>query len=214
MAIIENNILGKISGKLGNMVFYERNGKTVIKSLPSKSSTPPSAKQLYQRAAFKIGQQFLTPLRAELEIGFAKSSLALSQGFNRALSVILKTAILNEGGNPVLYPEKVKISEGDLLGVEIPAAQWIGGNLLEIAWVPNAFMGHAKEADRLFVVAYDPDSGRKWAIIKGNYRKTGSQQIQFPWSGELQGRFYIYLSFFAEVNRGKEFSDSVCLGRV
>ena len=214
MAIIDKNILGKISGKLGNTVIYERNGKTVIKSLPSKSSKEPSAKQLYHREAFRIGQQFLTPMRTELELGFSKANPGQSHGFNRALSVMLKTAILNEEGKPVIYPEKVKVSEGDLLGLESPHAQWVGENRVEITWFPNAFMGYGKEADRLFVVAYDPDSGRKWAVTKGNYRKSGMQQLQFPWSGELQGKFYIYASFFNE-NRGLlEFSDSVCLGRV
>jgi len=214
MAIIEKSIFGKISGKLGNMLVYERKGKTVIKSFPAKSSRPPSAKQLYHREAFKVGQKFLTPLRAELEFGFAKSNPVQSQGISRALSVLLKTAILNEGDKPVLYPEKVKISEGDLLGIESPTAEWVDGNLLQLTWFPNAFLGHAKEADRLVVVAYDPETGRKWSVLKGNYRKSGLQQIQFPWSGDLQGRFYIYLSFFAEVSGRKEFSDSVCLGRV
>ncbi|WP_439488521.1 DUF6266 family protein [Algoriphagus sp.] len=214
MAIIENNVLGSISGKLGNTVIYKRKGKLVIKGKPVKSSVAPSEKQLYHRAAFKLAQDFLVPMRAELELGFAKPNPAQSQGFNRALSVALKTAVLNEAGSPVLYPEKVKTSEGDLLGVESPQVQWVGGNLLEVSWSPNAFMGHAKESDRLFVVAYDPGMKRKWSVVQGNYRKTGLQQVQFPWSGDLQGKFYIYLSFYAETKGGREFSDSLCLGRV
>ncbi|RAI93829.1 DUF6266 family protein [Algoriphagus yeomjeoni] len=214
MAIINTNILGKISGKLGNTVIYERNGKTIIKSLPAKSSKTPTAKQLYHRAAFKRGQQFLVPIRAELEQGFAKRYAGQSQGFSRALSVLLKTGVLNENGVPVLYPEKVKISEGDVLGIDGAEALWVGDNMLEITWYPNAFMGYGKDADRLFVVAYDPESGRKWANTEGNYRKSGSQQIQFPWLSDLQGKFYVYVSFFSESYGRRQFSDSVCLGRV
>lgn len=214
MAIIENSVLGNISGKLGNTIIYKRKGKLVIKSKPSKSSKEPSAKQIYHREAFKIGQKFLTPMRSELELGFTKSNPSQSHGFNRALSVMLKTSILNEEGKPVLYPEKTRISEGDLLGIENPNGQWVGENLLEITWFPNALMGYAKESDRLFMVAYDPDSSRKWAITKGKYRKSGSQQIQFPWTSNLHGRFYIYVSFYRETRGSLEFSDSACLGRV
>lgn len=214
MAIIEKSILGKISGKLGNMVVYERKGKVVIRSTSSKSNKAPSPKQLYHRKAFTIAQKFLTPMRAELEMGFAKYKPTQSQGFARALSIALKQGVVNEAGVPVLYPEKIMTSEGDLLGIESASTEWKSGNVLEISWISNAFLGHAKESDRLFAIAYDPEGGRKWALIKGNYRKSQIQQIQFPWSGLLQGKFYLYLSFYSDKKGKLEYSDSICLGRV
>lgn len=108
MAISPDNFMGKVSGKLGKLIIYRRNGKTCFRSKPEKISIPPSPKQIYQRKAFSQISSFLAPIRQELEFGFSGIPGENSKRFGKALSLAVKKAILSENGEPVTYPEKFR----------------------------------------------------------------------------------------------------------
>lgn len=203
---------GKISGKLGNVVFYERNGKVCVRKRPGKISGEPSPKQLYHREAFSKINSFLRPIRTELEFGFFRPDSDKSKRFAQAVSLGLKRAVFPEEGIPVLKPEKVLISTGDLTEPKGLSLTWIADNKLSIHWRPNQFEGLAKEGDQLFYLAYDPVEKRKWSILEGASRKTGFQEVEFPWTGPLQGQFYHYFAFCKKNRKSREFSNSVCFG--
>lgn len=214
MAKSPKNLTRLVSGKMGNLVVYERDGKTIVRSRPTKTKKKPSAKQVYTRKAFKIANAFLTPIRSELEFGFSSLSEDKSKRFGKALSLAIKQAIIPMGGEPKLYPEKIKISAGDVLEPADVAAQWESLNRLLLTWRPNSFEGMAKDGDEIFYVAFDPQTKRKWSVIKGGYRKNGVLNIDFPWSGPLSGQFYHYIAFYEQTKAKSEFSNSICLGRI
>lgn len=208
------NLIRLLSGKIGNLVVYERDGKTVVRSRPIKTKKKPSAKQIYNRKAFKMANAFLTPIRSEIEFGFSAASKDKSKCFGNALSVVLKEAILPVNGEPILHPKLVKISTGSVLEPAEAVVQWESSNRLVVTWRPNSFEGMAKDGDEIFYVALDPDTKRKWSVSKGGYRKNGSLIIDFPWTLHLAGQFYHYLSFYAQSKTKVEFSNSICLGRI
>jgi hypothetical protein len=212
MARLSNSPLGKISGKLGNLIIYERNGKMCVRSRPEKISVPASKKQIYQRKALGIASSFLKPLRRELEFGFSSVEGENSKRYGKAMASAIKNAILSEQGEPKIYPEKILTSSGDLLKPTEVQVFWEGSSSLRITWRPNSFEGNGLEADVIFYVAYDPVSKRKWSVKRGSYRKSGSMTVQFPWSDSLAGKFYHYLSFYRKRKSRIEFSESICLG--
>ncbi|MBC6365751.1 DUF6266 family protein [Algoriphagus sp. AK58] len=212
MAIRLENLLGSVSGKLGKLILYERNGKLCVRSKPEKINVPPSPKQIYQRKAFAKVSTFLTPIRKEIEFGFSGIKGENSKRFGKALSLAVKKAVFPEQGVPELYPELIYTSTGDLLGPVDCQMEWESPHTLAIQWRPNSFEGNGVDADSVFYVAYDPLTQRKWSVREGGYRKNGNLKIEFPWSGPLQGKFYHYLSFYRIKKNGVEFSDSVCLG--
>lgn len=214
MAKSPMNLIRLLSGKMGNLVVYERDGKTVVRSKPVKTKKKPSTKQIYTRKAFKMANAFLTPIRSEIEFGFSAASNDKSKCFGDALSVVLKQAILSVNGEPILHPELVKISNGNVLGPAGAVAQWESSTRLVITWRPNSFEGMAKDGDRIFYVALDPDTKRKWSVSNDGYRKNGSLIIDFPWTLPLAGQFYHYLSFYTQSKSKIEFSNSICLGRI
>lgn len=214
MAKPPRNLNSFVSGKMGNLVVYERDGKTVLRSRPIKTKKKPSAKQIYTRKAFKKANAFLTPIRSELEFGFSGLSDDKSKRFGKALSLAIKQAILPVDGEPNLHPERVKISSGDVLEPADAAAKWEASNRLVLTWRPNSFEGMAKDGDEIFYVALDPDTKRKWSVEKGGYRKNGSLTIDFPWTASLAGQFYHYLAFYTQSSSKVEFSNSICLGRI
>lgn len=214
MAKSIENFFGKVSGKLGNIIIYQRNGKTCFRTKPGKSNVPPSPKQLYQRKAISEISRFLAPLRKDLEFGFSAIPGENSKRYGKALSLAVKKAVISENGEPIIHPEKIQVSAGDILGVEDGQVYWEDDNTLRISWRPNSFEGHGKEGDQLFYVAYDPKARRKWSVMEGGYRKNGEMRVQFPWSGPLAGKFYHYLAFHSRTRGKIDFSDSICLGLV
>lgn len=214
MGIIQNNIFGGISGSMGNLVFYQLNGKTVVRQKPGPRKKPASELQLYQQEAFRIGQKFVTPLREALEFTLKKKKSGFESGTNRALSWVLKNAIVNEQKKPVLYPEMVKVSKGWLVGPEGAVAERISPFEIQLSWVPNAWQGSGREEDRLFAIAYAPEVKKVHVLYEGNYRKAGSQLLELPWTEPGLGQVYIYVAFYSLRGFAREFSDSLCLGKV
>lgn len=206
--------MGKVSGKLGRIVIYERNGKVCFRSRPEKISVPPSDRQIFQRKAFALVSSALALIRRELEFGFSAMARENSQRVGKAISLAVKQTVTNQQGEPRLEMEKLQTSAGPLLIPEECQLHWEGASVARLTWRPNSFEGNGIEGDRVFYVAYDPETRRKWSVSEGGYRKNGSLAIQFPWSGPLQGKFYHYVAFYRKTRAGMEFSDSVCLGRI
>ena len=191
MAKPPRNLNSFVSGKMGNLVVYERDGKTVLRSRPIKTKKKPSAKQVYTRKAFKKANAFLTPIRSELEFGFSGLSDDKSKRFGKALSLAIKQAILPVDGEPNLHPERVKISSGDVLEPADAAAKWEASNRLVLTWRPNSFEGMAKDGDEIFYVALDPDTKRKWSVERAVIGKTDHSLLIFLGRHYLPGNFII-----------------------
>tara|TARA_R110002020_G_scaffold421577_1_gene630667 strand:+ start:7106 stop:7726 length:621 start_codon:yes stop_codon:yes gene_type:complete len=206
-------MLGRISGSMGNLVFYQLNGKTVVRQKPGPRKKPSTERQLYQQKAFSIGQKFVTPLRHALNFTMNNKGTSFESGTTRTLSWVIKNAILPEEKIPVLWPERVKISKGWLVGLEEGIAVREGDSI-RISWRPNAWQGSGRDEDRLFVIAYAPGSKRVHTLYEGNYRKAGTQLLELPWSEYEIGLVYIYAAFYSQEGFVREFSDSICLGKV
>ncbi len=78
MAKLTNDFNNNISGRLGNVVYYQRGGKTFIRSVPSKFTDKESDKQKINRKRFaqvgKLFQLFRPALRYELPKGVVNKS--------------------------------------------------------------------------------------------------------------------------------------------
>ena len=214
MAISYDNFMGKASGKIGNLIIYQRNGKICFRSKPKKTKIPPSDSQIYQRKAFAQASRFLAPIREELEFGFSGIPGDKSKRLGKAQSLAVKKATLSDNGEPILHPERIQTSVGDLAAPVDCNLVWQNANTILLTWRPNSFEGNGKDADRIFYLAYDPIEQQKWSVREGAYRKSGRMTIEFPWSGPLEGRFYHFISFYSKSKKGLEFSDSVYLGKV
>ncbi len=95
MAIVKNNIITQsLRGRIGNLVFRQRDGKTVVYSLP-RAYPPPTAQQQSRRQQFaKAVSLARVAISNEAEKEFFKSIAQKGQSaYHAALSYFLK----NEG---------------------------------------------------------------------------------------------------------------------
>lgn len=70
MAKIKSSIHKEISGRIGDLIFYQRNGKSFIRSMPSTYRDKKSEKQILHRKKFStlvnLFHKFRTALRFEI----------------------------------------------------------------------------------------------------------------------------------------------------
>ncbi|PZX49967.1 hypothetical protein LV84_04157 [Algoriphagus ratkowskyi] len=215
MARVTDGLLGGISGKIGNLVFYQVNGQTLVRTKPAGGRSSTSSLQSYHQQAFALAQEFLSPLKMELAIGFVAFKIGTKRGIDRAKSLLLKNAIYPSEGIPVMHPTKAQVSSGDLTGASGAVFSASRPDQFRIEWTINSWDGSARDEDKTFVVVYDTMDLRVFSIQGGSYRKDGYQEVQVPWSSiNENAAVYVYFSFYSERSGKIEFSDSVCLGRI
>ena len=113
MGTIKQGILGGFNGKVGTVIGSSWKGITYMRGQAQHVKNPRTAGQIYQRNAMKAIALALRPIAPTLGITFAKSAGKMS-GYNKAVSVNFKKAIVNQDGEPVVDYSKLILSKGTL----------------------------------------------------------------------------------------------------
>ena len=113
MGTIKQGILGGFNGKVGTVIGSSWKGITYMRGQSQHVKNPRTAGQIYSRTAFKAVSAALSPIASTLRLTFAKSAGKMS-GYNKAVSVNLKEAIVNQDGKPVVDYSKLILSHGIL----------------------------------------------------------------------------------------------------
>lgn len=216
MATLPNSNIIQPKGKIGNLVFYELNGKTVVRSRPSqnhKNKHNPSPLQLIQREKLKTINAFLKPIKLALDFGYQVFLTQSKKGMHWAFSEI-NTKGYNHTREPRIDPAFLRVSKGNLLGPEnVKAIK--NGDSIEITWLDNSTEGKAQPTDETFILCYCPEEGKYiWPKIK--FRRNSGKAIIVLDSVKSVLSWHVYLAFSQMNIKTKKhiLSDSVYLGRV
>ncbi len=107
------NFLNITGGTLGNLVFYNRNGKTYIRTKPGSISNPKSPAQLAQRQRMQLMNAFLRKFSDPIRLTFA----AVPKGkapYQTAMGYNLRNAFTGEYPNQRIDKSKILLSTGSL----------------------------------------------------------------------------------------------------
>ena len=214
MAEITNGFLQGMTGSLGNLVFYKRKGKTVVRQKPGPRAYVPSEQQVFQQKAFSVGQKFLTPLRKVLDQLHKLPSSRKEDGVNSALSWLLKNAIANVNGEPVIIPENLFLHRGQVGFLEEVEIQRISAGEIRLAWQGSSESDFWRQHERLVVIAYVPEPKLVHLIKEGNYRKDGAHVLLLPWTPAFEGEVLIFGGFYNLEKNKQEYTDIRFLGKV
>lgn len=171
MAIANNGINGKFSGKVGSIIGYQLGDQNVIRTVGERRK-PFSPLELLNQKKMKVVSNFLAPIKPFIKFGFKREVQPGGRvgAFQLAQSYTRKHAIdINEEGEPFVNPEKVLISKGP---VDPPHRCVIqrDGDQLTLQWEP---MG-ADGKNRIVVLLYDMESYREFREL-GVERKEGRE---------------------------------------
>lgn len=198
---------GNLTGKLGNLVGFVREGKNLFR-VKVRRTAPPTEKELLNRYIFKLVQEWVTPLNPFVKLGFRNYRERL-WGANAAKSLIFKEALQRNGYDSHIDPSLVKLSAGP---VPLPASLQVEKTAegdLEFSWDPTS-EGNASPRDRIMMLAYHTEAGRAQFELSGAKRYQGRDRL--PMFSALPGTWQLYAAFIGEEGVGQ--SESRYLGSI
>jgi len=203
MAIVKS---GRLTGKVGNTVYYMRNGIQYARALPKSTKHEPSPAQRAQRLRMKLVMKFVSPLAPMLNNTFRPGNRKLS-GVNKAVRHALRAEAV-EGVFPDLYlqPEKVLVSSGILPTMRRPQLVLDGVGNATLTWYRTSVID---DDDLAFMLLYNVNNGRGQLAGGDTYRT--QERLTVKLNEEiLRGTTHAYGFMMDRLRRSA--SDSVFLG--
>ncbi len=207
---------GTYSGRVGNIVYFTRNGKTFMKEykIPRDPKLP---KQMSQRALMSTASVFLSGFRKIINKSF-QGSETHNSGYGEALQYNMANAFrevtLPDDEKPrfEVIIDKIKISRGLISPPVIDACERTG-NKIVLNWDPTLGDLPNLPYDSMVIVAYDPDKGTFVDYHTGRRdQATGSTTLTDKFKGPVH-LWAFYLNQEKNQVKGKEnVSDSIYLG--
>lgn len=158
MAIVQNPLTGRSSGKFAGAVFQTYFGKNVIRSKPLKVTNPKSDLQTSNRTGFAMVQKFIS---ANLAL-FRNTcqALAVNQSvYIACVSYYLRNVLAGTFPNFYFDSNAMLFSYGTLPGISIDSYEYEGGNIINLSLSSNEATNPAYEHDLIHVVAYNSTTG-------------------------------------------------------
>lgn len=211
MAIITGGILGKVSGKIGSVVYVNAKGGNFVRKAPKKKpkGAPRSPAQIANEEKMKFANELTAPFHPFFTVGFQNLSPGKT-AIHMAYSVNYHNAITGEYPNLGVDYTRVVISEGNLPQLNQPEMKLITGDVLELTWQQNT-SSKASFDDQVMLVVYCPELKITDGFTGG--AKRTAKQCLFRFDRRLVGKpLEVYLSV-TSLDR-KKVADSVYLGRI
>jgi hypothetical protein len=114
MAKYKNDIIGPITGKIGNMVFCSWNGVPYVRRSPGKRTRAATANQLIIQNKFGMAQSWLKPILEFTRVGYNGYTSKMT-GANAAASYLLRNAFEKAEGKMIINPALMQVSSGNLM---------------------------------------------------------------------------------------------------
>ena len=210
MAVINQGILGGVSGKIGNVIGGTWKGIDYLRIKPSSVANPKTEGQLDQRSKFAKVLFFLQPMADFLRVGFKQYVIKMTE-FNAAMSYNLFNGVVGTYPNyNIDYPNAL-VSRGNLKGVANGTATSSAPEEIEISWDDNSSSGNALATDKSLILVLNPDKKESIYTTNGPVRSLRTETLVLPaeYSGDV---VEVYLGFVSA--DGTKVSNSTHLGSV
>jgi hypothetical protein len=214
MADSSDAFMGRLSGRIGNLVVYQMYGKTVVRVRPGFRTKKTTPKLKASQNDFKTVVKVLSPLKHLLRFGFAAQAINRS-AWNAAASANLNRYRQSENKD---IHEWLQLSAGTLAqAMDWQAIKDDNGNI-QLSW-ENDTKSNGRGNDKLIVFCVGDTShgGMPFMEITTANRmdKQASLVLQNPYNNiEID----IYTAFIsADYNSNRKLhgiSDSVWVGRI
>ena len=200
MATYLSTTFGRITGRVGDVVAYGRNGKQIIRRYVVPHN-PRTEKQQAQRRKFAVVQTSLRELRESIAFGYGRKT-----DFCKAVSYAMSHAVKGFYTHQSIDYSQVQISKGSL-PVSFGAQVLLQGDSITLSWDTMLPQDHA--GDEVNVVLLNSVSRRAKLIHTGVKRGKGNFTLQLPASAPT-GTFHVWMFF----SYGTARSDSMYAGTV
>lgn len=201
---------GGFSGKTGPLIGIISKGKSIITSLRTPSSRPPTQKQIDQRFKFTLITGMLGYIGNLIEIGFREHQNSMS-AMNAAVSYNLKYAITGVSPDFRINLPKFAFSRGKLIGATNLDVQGVAGAKVKFTWTAlEDIQKTTNPLDSLMVLVYNSEKNEFITKINATPRSALIYTMQLPLHF-VGDQVHVYLAFAGV--EGKV-SDSIYAGAI
>ena len=192
MAVVEEGLFGRMSGRLGRGVFaYNRMGKIILRRSPGKRKKS-SDKQEKSMNVFSLMNGLYPYVKRTLGIPVWKLAGAKHGKMANNYFTSVNRGILNDDGMMRDYGQFV-LTEGELLNPDGMAVEAMGNGQFCVTWVAEGGCRTRRGTDRLMVlVLWEEKDGKpltfgfKWAKDVTGKRNEGSGTFSLPFAREKE----------------------------
>ena len=179
MGVINQGILGAVSGKIGNVIGASWKGIPYLRIKPASVANPNTFAQRDQRSKFSLTLKFLQPINEFLKIGFKDYAVKMS-AFNAALAYNIQNSIAGTFPDHAIDYPNTLLSRGALKNVADASASSPESGIIDFTWTDNSGDGNALATDRSMYVIYDPIKNEAYTSKSGPARSSGSVGVVVP----------------------------------
>lgn len=157
MAIIQNPLIGRSKGKMGNAIFTKMYEKNVLRSKPIEVHNPRTAKQMKQRGLFKATTGLASQLLCVIRDGY--SEVKNMSGYNAFTKDNLGKSVVRENEDIVINWKDLVIAKGTAVSLRSVEATKVGETGLKITWAYEEGLCDGTKDDIINVIAIDKETG-------------------------------------------------------
>ena len=180
MALLFNQLENKLKGKIGDLVYYQLNGSTCVRSRPASFKDPKTEKQLLHREKFKTVGKLFHIFRPALRYEKREDKLNIFGTFYK----------LN-WGNVSVDMESTFIQYDNLILTNHPAIKLLGldikqaSNKISFTWEADGLLD-----DSYYVLCAVYCKGSRLVYVSEVKRKSLSALVNIPF---LDKEFFTYI---------------------
>ncbi|MFD2960164.1 MULTISPECIES: DUF6266 family protein [Olivibacter] len=202
MAIMKG---GRLYGRVGDQLFYVRNGVQCVRSVKKKANNnkPISELRAKQVARMKAVMRFLVPLKSII-YNTCRPYNDRMTGMNRAVQQVLREALVDSEAGPYVDPARVKVSRGGPGDLHLETVQLVDGRL-KLQWA-NDF--RVSNHQQLFLLAYNVEQ-ELVQLSEGHPLSDKELEVALQ-DVILEGTFHLY--YYLSDRLSKIYSESKYVG--
>ncbi len=194
MAIVENPKIGRTKGSVGNVVFFTRYGKNMIRTKPLEIKNPKTPGQEFSRDRFNKLLLILHQVLRYINVVYAGSVEGMST-YNRVMSINKKKCFFE--GTTSIDPSLFVFCENDGSFVGNVVLHSIEANTITGTFDSNA-QNAEEEEDPVRAYGFHAEGDKIWQFEQSAIRKTGTIILTKP---EISGlNIAVYFECLDRVN--------------
>jgi hypothetical protein len=190
MAFTQEGIFGKFTGRIGNLVVYQRNGKTVIRTLSTHSIPPATGAKKQSQEQFARVMKLMQALKPFISKGFHDVAETKS-AYHTAMSANIKR--VRESADP-LGLSWLLTSSGSRAGAEQLVIE-ADNHQVTVRWEDPVQGKPWKSDDHVMIVAINDTTLETSAPATTVTRALKQTRFSMPAVSEGQ-QVYVFISFF------------------
>ncbi len=204
MARMKRNIGDLVSGRIGNVVFYTRNGVNYVRAAPDRKKDSWSPQQLLHRQRFSKASYLWSQLKKTKVAPIWNLAAERMNGYASFMKANMPAYALD---GSIIDPKMIKISTGKLhLPMELEAAREAAGStLIAVSWKNDPNMKGKRLDDELMAVS--ATDGHYSAMTPTTLLRS-AQNDSFTLPVKPADATHVYL-FFASQD-AMDYTESVC----